>query len=206
MGNNDFAYNGSQTVSFVVMNTSPQKKTIKIFHYPIPMGGIRDLLKIPGVGEGEIRASLLKGELNYKIRAHDIIVIQSDVDLIQFNLAQHNFLLNAGITSGTKITPSQATGFATSSGTVGYIKKEQVALIGAQNGSNRVFFTPDRFIEGTYNDNDFHISLFHNGRKLSRADFTISETGGMGYNTITFISFAPDVQSQIFADYFIAVT
>lgn len=85
---------------FVVKNISPQVKTIKIFQYPILYNDTRDLLQIPGVAEADIRASLLKGELQHKIRAQDIVVICSDIDLLQFNANQKIFLQNAGIVNG----------------------------------------------------------------------------------------------------------
>ena len=106
MPNDDFApylkFNGC----FVVLNTSPQVKTIKIFHYPINYGMTRDILQIPGVAEDDIRASLLKGELQHKIRAHDIVVICSDIDLLQFNAAQKSFLQAAGIVNGLDVSGS----------------------------------------------------------------------------------------------------
>jgi hypothetical protein len=99
---------------FIVMNISPQIKTIKIFNYPIPYLQTRDILQIPGVSESSIRASLLKGELQHKIRANDITVVCSDVDLLQFNTNQKLFLQNAGIVNGLEasgsgggITPQQ---------------------------------------------------------------------------------------------------
>lgn len=91
---------------FVVLNTSPQIKTINIFQYPINYMTTRNLLLIPGVAEQDIRASLLKGELNYKIRAHDIQVVCSDIDLLQFNTAQQTFLQNAGIVNGLSVNSS----------------------------------------------------------------------------------------------------
>lgn len=98
---------------FVVLNTSPQIKTISIFQYPINYGQTRDLLQIPGVAEQDIRASLLKGELNHKIRANDIIVICSDIDLLQFNAAQKAFLQGAGIVNGLSVNATPAFGQTT---------------------------------------------------------------------------------------------
>lgn len=104
MGMNDFAPYLKINGCFIVYNTSPQVKTIKIFNYPINYNTTRDLLAIPGVAEDDIRASLLKGELQHKIRAHDITVVCSDVDLLQFNTAQKAFLQAAGITNGLDVT------------------------------------------------------------------------------------------------------
>lgn len=104
MGMNDFAPSLKQYGCFVVRNvTADRGKTIKIFNYPIPFNTTRDLLQIPGVGEADLRASLLKGELRHKILAKDIIVECSDIDLLQFNLDQKMFLQNAGIINGLEI-------------------------------------------------------------------------------------------------------
>lgn len=110
MGMNEFAPYISKAQCFVVRNIgiSP-KKTIRIFQYPIQYGDERDLLKIPGVGESDIRASLLKGELNHKIRASEIIITCSDIDLLQFNNGQKLFLQNVGIINGLEVGSGQIT-------------------------------------------------------------------------------------------------
>jgi len=62
----------------------------------------------------------------------------------------------------------------------------------------------DKFLEGNFKDNEFHIIVEHNGRRLiQNCDFIISESGGIGtgYDTITFISFVPNPRSEIVADY-----
>jgi hypothetical protein len=100
MGMDSFAPYYKINGCFIVQNTSPQVKTISIFTYPINYMQTRDLLQIPGVAESDIRASLLKGELNHKIRANDIIVVCSDIDLLQFNANQKAFLQSAGIVNG----------------------------------------------------------------------------------------------------------
>src|SRR5665213_3370860 len=94
---------------FIVMNISPQIKTIRIFNYPINYTDTRDLLSIPGVAEQDIRASLLKGELCWKILARDIVIICSDIDLLQFNDAQRSFLQAAGIINGLEVGSNQIT-------------------------------------------------------------------------------------------------
>jgi len=103
MGMNDFAPYFPINGSFIVLNTSPQIKTIKIFNYPINYMSTRNILQIPGVSESDIRASLLKGELNHKILAQDILVINSDIELLQFNIAQQAFLTAAGIINGLSV-------------------------------------------------------------------------------------------------------
>jgi hypothetical protein len=92
-----YTINGCFIVQNIITNSN---KTIKIFDYPIPTGNTRDLLRIPGVSESSIRASLLKGELRNKILAKEIRIICSDVDLIQFNENQKIFLMQAGVVDG----------------------------------------------------------------------------------------------------------
>lgn len=180
---------------FVVLNTAPQIKTIKIFNYPILYGQTRDLLQIPGVAESDIRASLLKGELQHKIRAQDITVICSDIDLLQFNSNQKTFLQGAGIVNGLDSTS-----------TIQYLFKQNIPLIGLINNVNRIFKipSPDKFIDGIFSGNEFHIQVLHNNISLTQSqDFTISESGGVstGYDTITIISFTPTIDSFISASY-----
>src|ERR1017187_7947823 len=90
------------TSTFVVKNITGslgnpnQPKCVLIFNYPIlENGGIRDLMMIEGVSEESIRASLLKGEINRKLRAKEITILASDIDLFQFNQNQANFLYSS---------------------------------------------------------------------------------------------------------------
>lgn len=107
MGMNSFGPFPKLNTSFIVKNIiTNSNKTVRIFDYPIPIGCQRDLLAIEGVGEGEIRISLLKGELLHKILAQEVAVVYSDVDLLQFNSAQKTFLQNAGITIGLDVGDS----------------------------------------------------------------------------------------------------
>ena len=99
-----FPFNFTIRATFVVKNIiTDSNKTIKIFDYPIPVGTTRDLLKIPGVAEADIRASLLKGEIRNKILANEITIIDSDIDLLQFNDDQRDFLQDAGATEGISV-------------------------------------------------------------------------------------------------------
>jgi hypothetical protein len=187
---------------FVVRNITPDRqKTIKIFNYPIPFNQVRDLLQIPGVAEQDIRASLLKGELQHKIRARDIIIECSDIDLLQFNSDQKTFLQNAGIINGLEVTAVIST--------LPYLWREEIQLIGLKDGINRTFFTPDKFLNGTFITGDhFHIHIKHNGKDLyENFDYTIGESAGpgTGYDIINLISFAPVEKSLLFATYAIKV-
>jgi hypothetical protein len=88
---------------FVVQNTAPGNKRIRIFQYPINNGETRDLLAIPYISEADIRHSLLKGELLIKITTGEAKVVESNIDLIQFESQQLAFLQHAGITIGLEV-------------------------------------------------------------------------------------------------------
>jgi len=94
------------STKFIVRNIAPGNKRIRVLGYPIGNGLERDLLQIPGVNESTIRSSLLKGELLQKIRSKEIIVVDSDIDLLQFNDDQKTFLTSAGVTKGLEVTGS----------------------------------------------------------------------------------------------------
>jgi hypothetical protein len=89
-------------------------------------------------------------------------------------------------------------------------RKTGVWLIGALNGVNRTFQTPDKFVHL----NGISLDLFHNGRRLLEAqasdvrtgDFYCSESGGpgTGFNTINLLSFVPVGRSALVADYQVA--
>lgn len=195
---NDFAPFYKRNGVFMVKNITPDRqKTINIFNYPIPYNQSRDLLAIPGIDESDIRGSLLKGELLHKILAKDIIIEDSDIDLLQFNAAQKSFLQSAGIIKGL-----DASGGGVS--IIPFVFKQNIPLIGTLDGVNRIFTTPDKFIQGTFDGNIFSIMVFHNGQELvPNIDFTISESGGIGTgnDTITFISFIPTSNSILVAAY-----
>lgn len=187
--------------SFIVQNIiTNSNKTIRIFDYPIPVGMTRDLLKIRGIGEADIRTSLLKGTLRNKIIAGEIRIINSDIDLLQFNEDQRQFLLNAGIIKGLKVTGSNISN---------YLRRDEITLIGLKNGSNRIFLTPEKFLNGIYISGDqFHIAVKHNGKDLYEGiDYTISESGGVatGYDTINLISIVPISSSKLFANYVVGL-
>jgi hypothetical protein len=197
MGMDSFAPGTKVNGCFIVQNISPQVKTITIFTYPINYHCFRDLIQIPGVSESSIRASLLKGELRNKIRVKDIIVVCSDIDLLQFNAAQKAFLESAGIVNGLSVT---TTGFP-------YLFRNEEPLIGIQDGVNRTFFVPppDKFLDGTQPDgNVFAIYVFFNGLKQKEnIDFIVLESGGpgTGFDTIQFINKTPKPNTILSASY-----
>lgn len=204
-----FAPGYKKCTYFIVRNISPQNKTINIFNYPINMGCERDLLQIPGVAEDDIRAALLKGEIKHKFLAGDIELVYSDIDLLQFSECNLEFLQGLGFTTGLQIGYDQLDGYVQSligQGGVGvnYLWRENIKLIGLLNGSNRTFFTPDKFINGSFYGNIFNITITHNGKELyENIDFTIGESGGAGtgYDTINLISFTPNRHSLLFSTY-----
>lgn len=76
-----------------------------------------------------------------------------------------------------------------------------VPLSGTQNGINRVFLLPEKFLPSS-------ISVYHNGRRLTvlignAGDFSIGESAGLGtgYDEIRFVSFKPKDSSVLRADY-----
>jgi hypothetical protein len=186
---------------FKVENISIDKRRLKLFNYPIAYGGIRDLMEIPFVSEADIRHSLLKGELKVKILAKEIRVVDSNIDLLQFDDCQKQFLMDAGVIKGLEVD-----GYILAE--LPYIFKQNVELIGAKDNVNRVFtvLPGDKFINGIFDSNDFRIIINHNGRRLiQNIDYLIYESGGIGtgFDTIQLISLVPNASSKLIADYVI---
>lgn len=214
MSSNAFAPGFKKCGFFIVKNvTSYEHKTINIFRWPIPYMTECDLLAIPGVAEDDIRASLLKGEIKNKFEVKDIQLVYSDIDLLQFNACQKTWLQSIGFTTGLDVGIDQLDGYVVnfiesqSGGTSTYLIRDQINLLGLQNGMNRTFYTPEIFINSIYNSNLMTISIFHNGRKLAEGlDYSLSESAGpgTGFNTIIF-TFSPISSSTLRADYYIIV-
>lgn len=189
---------------FIVRNIAPNRKRIRIFAYPIKNGYERDLMAIPGVSEADIRHSLLKGELLIKLLADEIVVVDSNIDLLQFDECHKEFLKSKGVPIGTEITADDIEGLVELS----FLFKQNIDLLGTKDGVNRIFTVPapDKFIQGSYSNNEFSIMISHNGRKLVESiDYIVSESGGAGtgFDTIIFTSFAPEEDSCLNADYVI---
>ena len=184
---------------FVVKNTAGEGKRIKIFHYPIANGLERDLMTIPYVSEADIRHSLLKGELMTKLRSGEAIVTASNIDLLQFDGCQKSFLQSVGILDGLEIAAVPAV--------LPFAFKQGVLLLGAKDDVNRVFSTPEAFLNGVFGNNTFKILIKHNGRDLVEgADYFVAESGGLGsgYDTVV-LTFAPKPRSILIADYVVEV-
>lgn len=182
---------------FVVKNIAPGGKRIRIFTFPIANGMERDLLEIDFVSEADIRHSLLKGELMTKLRSGEAIVTRSNIDLLQFDECQKAFLQSVGIMEGLEVTSVPTV--------LPFAFKQGVKLLGAKDNTNRVFSTPEKFINGTFGNNDFRILVKHNGRDLVEGtDYLVAESGGAGtgYDTIV-LFFSPKPRSVLVADYVI---
>lgn len=116
----NFAYSLKYNTHFIVRNitgaaeTSPDKKTLFIFNYPINHGDTRDLLQIPGIQEDHIRASLLKGVLRHKFLCKDIELVSSNIDLLQFSDKQRAWLKSYGFTEGVEIGYDELDGYVQS--------------------------------------------------------------------------------------------
>lgn len=184
---------------FIVQNITPDdKKTIHLFNYPIPYLKTRDLLAIPGVDEATIKTSLLKGVLKNRIIVKDILVIMSDINLVQYNLDQNEFLKQAGITIGVDDKGDVNT----------YKHKINVPLLGNYNGSNRYFNVEnsENFVNNAGLNFENKIQVYHNGRLLiENEDYSLLESNGSGtgFDTIYIFSFIPTQNSNLVASYFV---
>ena len=190
-------------VVFKVKNIAPERKRVRVFHTPIKWGCVRDLLAIPNVSEDVIRHSLLKGDLNLKIRCKEIRVVESNIELLQFNECHKQFLIDAGITIG--VDPNDLGGGGNIQSP--YALKQQIPLIGTQDGINKIFTIPDIFLNGTYGNNEFRVLIRHNGRDLvENKDYFVGESGGpgTGFDTII-LCFAPRDVSVLVADYYVEI-
>jgi hypothetical protein len=203
----DYLGNNPST-KFVVMNIAPQRKRIKIFNYPIENNDVRDLLAIPEICEADIRASLLKGEILRKLKAKEIVVIFSDIDLLQFNDEHKAFLKASGITKGLEVDEDQLTvavqiKLNAAAGSMPVRFHEGIVPTGAIDGSNRTYGTPDKFLNGAYLGSDYSINVRHNGRVLyPGVDYIVLESvPTAGYDTIVLITFSPPVGSKLICSY-----
>src|ERR1700722_9637258 len=193
------------TSTFVVQNITGQAgnpnppKCVFIFQYPIAEnGGTRDLMQIPGISEESIRASLLKGEISNKLRANEVTILASDIDLLQFNNNQANFLYSSGVATGVQVDIGQFSS----------LWQQDIELDGVVDDSNMVFTIPSgKFL---FDGNLHKIVVYKNGvKQVYLDDFFIAESGGpgTGYDTVVF-TVAPQVDPLpvdiITADYYIA--
>ena len=166
------------TTVFKVKNIAPGNKKIKIFTLPIPNGMERDLMDIPEISEADIRHSLLKGELNVKIRADEIIVTESSIDLLQFDECQKQFLEDAGIMRGLEVATSGNGG-----GGDGYASLEETLLVGNETNGSDIIITAGDEITGS--DGSVTINGITNyGAAAVDPAVPPPSAGDMYYNTI----------------------
>lgn len=79
------------------------------------------------------------------------------------------------------------------------VERPSAALVGAINGANTVFTTPEKLVKSS-------LRVLMNGVQLEEGagnDYTVTESGGpgTGFDTITFLGFAPRVGDKLFASY-----
>lgn len=182
------------STKFVVQNVAPNNKRVRVFNFPINNGATRDLLAIPSVSEADICHSLLKGELSIKLDplVRELIIVDSDINLLQFNAEQKAFLQSAGIVDGISITR-----FA-----LKYIYLQDISLVGVQDNVNLIFTIPSG--DFVIIDN-YKIIVYLNGvRQEYLSNYLIAESQGVGtgYDTVIFVDDAPDVDDVIVADYY----
>lgn len=197
-----------KTTKFVVLNIAENLKTLQIFDYPILAGETRDLLSIPHVSEADIRHSLLKGDILIKLHAQEIRIVETNIDLLQFDPIHKQFLKDSGVLIGTEVGEGQLTievidklNTAVSGGMP--VKfHTNMPLFGVRNSINRSFTTSDKFLNGPYLGSDYTIEINHNGRHLYPDEYSILESSpGDGFDTIVFKTFAPTQFSILLAAY-----
>ena len=184
------------STKFVVLNIAPNGKTVRLFNYPILNNQTRDLLMIPGVSEADIRYSLLKGDLYIKLKYKEIVVVESNIDLLQFNNEQRQFLETGGVDAGLEIDVEN----------MAVIKQEDIELVGNVDSVNSIYQIPS----GYFLQNDYYkIMVYRNGvRQAFLDDYLIAESGGpgTGFDTVIFTSpplSTPSPPDLITADYYI---
>jgi hypothetical protein len=133
------------TVVFKVRNISRIRKTVSIFNVNLKYNNVIDVLGITGVSQNDIENSLLKGQLRRKILAGDIEVVESNIELLQYDENEKQFLESAGIVSGVNggaldvVTPTTVGVLPASGGDYGsipFVNEEEEVVWGR----------PDKFI------------------------------------------------------------
>ena len=194
----DTRWKQESPLTFKVKNICSNKR-VRIFGYPIGPNKIRDLLEIPNVSESDIRFNLLKGALHYKLKQKEVVIVESNIDLLQFEENHKSFLKDNGVVEGLEISNSTT---STSSPLISF--KQGVSLEVCQGSCNRIYRVPDKFIQGDYEGNTFRILIWHNSRNLVEGiDYIVAESAGAGtgFDTIIFTSLTPKSKSILLADY-----
>jgi hypothetical protein len=183
--------------AFVVKNITAPPKTISIFNINIPFGTTKNLLDIPGIGEEDVRISLLKGQVLNKILSGDIKIVFSDVNALSFNNNQQSFLLSSNMENGTQINTN----------ILEYTPKRDVVLLGTIDGYNTRFMVPvgDYFIIKS----SYIIVIHWNGiRQIFNSDFFVDVTSQNPNNpsaySAIFMAIAPSPADIVIGDYYTA--
>jgi len=185
---------------FIVKNITigtKQEKTVRLFQYPIPPGQSRNLMSIPSVSEADLRHALLKGDIMLKLRNREIEIVDSNIDLLQFDSQQKAFLQSVGVVNGLSVGSSQ----------LDVLHKEDIVLIGIVDDINTIYtvLPGDKFIQNS----TYKIIVYKNGVKLLLSnDYFIAESGGpeTGYDTIILVvppTTVPAPIDVITADYYV---
>jgi len=133
--------------------------------------------------------------LRIKLETREARVVESNINLLQFDPCHKAFLESVGITVGLDTL-----------GATPYVFKQGVPLVGARDSINRIFTVPDKFLQGALGNNDFRITIIHNGRTLiETTDYIVSESGGAGtgFDTIEMVSLTPNEYSQLISSYMV---
>lgn len=94
-----FANRINKYVKFIVKNVSPSKKAVVIFNQKIGDGKSINLLGLPGIDEAAISASLLKGNLRYKLDVGDLIVTENTTSIEVKDKDYFNYLKSKSVMS-----------------------------------------------------------------------------------------------------------
>ena len=185
--------------SFVVKNITSPPKTICVFNTNIKFGQSKNLLDIPGIGEEDVRISLLKGQVLNKILSGDIQIVKSDVNALSFNQNQSNFLANSNLTTGIKINNT----------ILPYIERRDLTMLGAIDGYNTRFVCPSYYYF-TINSSYVLIVYWNGIRQIMNVDFFIDVTSQSpnshnAYSAI-FMAIAPSPGDIIIIDCFMPNT
>ena len=127
-------YGKLPSVNFTVKNVSSQRKSISIFGLSIGYLRTADLMAISEITEAEIKASLTKGELANKIKAGDIKIASSSLNLLEFDSAFRTFIDNANITPGDPVAGTDPYTQVGSGGSGGYVIEGGGELTGTYHG------------------------------------------------------------------------
>lgn len=85
-------------VSFIVKNiTALPGRAIKVFNTSIAPGKSLDVMKVPGIGEGDVRDALLKGDLGLKLKNKQLAIVSSSIVLPESDAVYISFLNTYGL-------------------------------------------------------------------------------------------------------------